>query len=211
MRLFFAFSLIVTSAAIARTQPPPKAVDTTPKPYFGVPVKLKAYPQSTAKKSLASGIEALEKGETSYLVAHLLDREFVELRLSDRAKQFEAAVELELAQLRDFQIRNRDTILPEDRLPTDRAAFNNLIIERSRERAFRQLARDIEEKLLNDPQSLRDMKKILRDGTITDEPGGARASHPDVRDRALYFKKVGDRWFLENRQEELPRKKDPGM
>ena len=62
------------------------------------------------------------------------------------------------------------------------------------------------EKLLNDPQSLKDLKKIMRDGTFADEPGGARASHPDVKDRALYLKKIGDRWFLENRQEDTPAK-----
>ena len=93
----------------------------------------------------------------------------------------------------------------------DRAKFNALIIERSRQLAFRQLIRDVEEKLLNDPQSVRDLRKILRGGTFTEEPGGGdRAAHPDVKDRAVYLKKIGDRWFLENRQEETPRK-EPGM
>jgi hypothetical protein len=210
MRLVFAFSLFVTTATLARTQPPPKAIDTTPQPRFGIPVRLKAYPQDTAKKALASAVEAIDNGDTAYLIAHLLDPGFVELRLSDRAKQNEALVEVELSRQRDYQIRNLDKFQPEDRLPTDRAKFNALIVERSRERAFRQLVRDVNEKLLNDPFSLKDLKKIMRDGTFTDEPGGARASHPDVKDRALYLKKIGDRWFLENRQEDLP-KKDPGM
>jgi hypothetical protein len=205
MRFVFALSLTVTAAALARTQPPPKEVTATLEPRFGIPVKIKTYPQDTAKKALASAVEAVEKADTSYLIAHLLDPGFVELRLSDRARQYEAAVELELARLRDFQIMNPDKFQPEDRVPLDRAKFNALIIERSRERAFRQLIRDVDEKLLNDPHALKDMKKILRDGTVADEPGGAKATHPDVKDRALYFKKIGERWFLENRQEEAPK------
>lgn len=210
MRLLFCLTLLVASAGLAFTQPPPKALDTTPQPRFGIPVRLKAYPQDTAKKALTSAVEAVEKADTAYLIAHLLDPGFVELRLSDRAKQYEAQVELELSRQRDFQLTHPDKFQPEDRLPTDRAKFLAMIIERSRERAFRQLIRDIDEKLLNDPQSLKDLKKIMRDGTIADEPGGARATHPDAKDRALYFKKIGERWFLENRQEDLP-KKDPGM
>jgi hypothetical protein len=58
----------------------------------------------------------------------------------------------------------------------------------------------------DDPQSFRDMKKILRDGTFTDEGAGTKAVHPIVMDSALFFKKIGDRWFLENRQAEEPKK-----
>ena len=65
-------------------------------------------------------MDAVEKRDTAYLVAHLLDPGFVELRLNDRAKQFEVTVELDLARQRDFQLANRDKFAPEDRLPTDR-------------------------------------------------------------------------------------------
>jgi hypothetical protein len=210
MRL--AFSLAVLAGSVVLAQEPP-VVTGPPPARFGVPVKQKVYPQDTAKKALGSAVEAIGKGDTSYLIAHLLDPGFVELRLADRAKQFEAPVELELAQRRDFQTANPDKVQPEDRIPTDREKFKALIVERSRERAFRQLIRDIEEKLRDDPQSYRDLRKILRDGTFTDEPGGgAKAVHPDVKDRALYFKKIGERWFLENRQTEEPKpeeKKEP--
>ncbi len=206
MRLIFALTFLVATAALARTQPPPKDIDTTPQPRFGIPVKLKAYPQDTAKKSLASAVEAIEKGDTAYLIAHLLDPGFVELRVADRAKQFAPTVELELATLRDLQIRNPESVRREDRLPTDRVQFSQLVNQRSRERAFRQLVRDVDDKLLNDPLAFKEMRKILRDGTIADEPGGAKATHADVKDRALYLKKIGDRWFLENRQEDAPAK-----
>jgi hypothetical protein len=210
MRLVFALLLLVTSTTLARTQPPPKPIDKTPKPRYGVAIKLKTYPQDTPRKALVSAVDAVEKGDTAYLVAHLLDPGFVDLRLNDRVKQFEANVELELSQQRDFQLANRDRFAPEDRLPTDRAKFEALIQDRSRLLAFRQVIRDVEEKLLNDPQALKDLRKIMRDGAFTDEPGGAKAMHPDVKDRVLYLRKIDDRYFLENRQDEAP-KKEPGM
>jgi hypothetical protein len=210
MRLVFALLLLVTTTTLAWTQPPPKAIDKTPKPRYGVAIKLKAYPQDTPRKALVSAVDAVEKGDTAYLVAHLLDPGFVDLRLNDRIKLFEANVELELSQQRDFQLANRDKFVPEDRLPTDRAKFEALIQDRSRQLAFRQLIRDVEDKLLNDPQALKDLRKIMRDGAFSDEPGGTRATHPDVKDKVLYLRKIDDRYFLENRQEDAP-KKEPGM
>jgi hypothetical protein len=210
MRLILAFVFLAASATLARTQPPPKEIDKTPQPRFGVPFKGKTYPQDTPKKALASAVDAVEKGDTAYLVAHLLDPGFVDLRLADRAKQFEPDVELALTRQRDFQLANRDKFPPEDRLPSDRAKFETVIQDRSRQQAFRQLIRDVEDKLLNDPQAMRDLRKILRDGALTEEPGGVRATHPDVKNRVLYLRKLGDRYFLENRQEDTP-KKEPGM
>jgi hypothetical protein len=205
MRPVFALAVLAGSVALAQDPGPPR----DPDPRFGVKAKVKSYPQDTAKKALRSAIEAAEAGEYAYLVAHLLDPAFVNQRLADRAKQFETGVELELANLRDFQIRNPDRFAPEDRLPADRARFNALVVQRSRERAFKQLANDVSDKLRDDPQALRDLKKILREGTFEDTPTGAKATHPDVKDQALFFRKIDDRWFLENRQEDLPGPKKP--
>jgi translation elongation factor EF-Ts len=104
---------------------------------------MKVYPQSTAKRALASAIAAVQSGDTAYLVAHLMDPGFVDFRLADRAKQYEAEVEVALSRLRATQIRNPDKYAPAERLPTDRAKFAALIVEQSRERAFKQLVRDI--------------------------------------------------------------------
>ncbi|MBA4187590.1 MAG: hypothetical protein C0467_06180 [Planctomycetaceae bacterium] len=203
MRLVFAIALVSGSMALAQ---PPKDPDL-PKEIparFGIPPKVKAYPQDSAKKTLLSAIEAIEKGDTTYIVAHLLDPGFVEFRVADRAKQFEAPAEIELSRLRDFQIRNPEKYPVADRLPTDRAKFAALIIERSREQAFKQLVRDVQSKLMDDPLSIKDLQKLLRDGMVTDTETGAKLTHADVKDKALYFRKIDDRWFLENRQEDIP-------
>jgi len=203
MRLIFAIALVSGSVALA--QPPkdpdlPKEVE----PRFGVSPKGKAYPQDSAKKALYSTIEAIEKGDANYIVAHLLDPGFVELLVAERAKQYEAAAEIELSRLRDFQLRFPEKYPPSDRLPTDRAKFNALIIEKSRERGFKQLVQDVQTKLLDDPLAVKDLQKLYRDGMVVDTETGAKITHADVKDRALYLRKIEDRWFLENRQEDIP-------
>ncbi len=207
MRLVFAIALLTGSVALAQPPKDPGKDPELPKEIpvrFGVYPKSKTYPQDTARKTLLSALEAIEKGETGYIVAHLLDPGYVELRIAERAKQFEAPAEIELSRLRDFQIRNPEKFPPSDRLPTDRAKFNAVIIERSRERAFKQLVEDVKVKLLDDPLAIKDMQKLFRDGMLVDTETGSKMSHMDVKDRAMYFRKIDDRWFIENRQEELP-------
>jgi hypothetical protein len=204
----FAFALVLLSGIIVLADDEtPQLILKEPEPRYGVAAKLKIYPQTTAKKALESAIDACDKGDYAYLLAHLLDPGFVEVRLTERAKQFEAQVEIDLSRLRDFQYANPDRFKPEDRLPLDKKKFAAVIVEQSRERAFKQLIRDVEQKLRDDPQSLKDMKKILR-GTFTDEGGGVKAVNPTVKDSALYFKKIGDRWYIENRQAD-DAKKEP--
>jgi hypothetical protein len=206
MRLVFALTLL--SGTVALAQDP---VAKEPEPRFGVAPKLKVYPQSTPKQALKSALTAIQSGDTAYLVAHLLDPGFVELRLSDRAKQYEADLELQLSRRRDEQIRNPDRYAAADRLPTDRAQFVALIVEESRKAAFRQLIQDINQKVLDDPESFRDMRKLLADGKFEDAETGAKVTHPAVKFRALYLRKIGDRYFLENRQDDQAEpKKEPG-
>ncbi len=211
MRFVCSSVLLSAVVALGSAQPPATGDGKEPiPPRYGVLGKPEVYPQKTAKRALLSALEAIEKGEYAYLVAHLLDPDFVDGRIADRAKQYEAEAELELTRRRDFQLKNRDKFRPEERLPTDREAFQALVDQQSREMAFKQLVRDVEVKLLNDPIALKELKKIARDGTFTDTETGAKATHEQVKHRAVFFRKIGDRWFVENRQEELPPKKEPG-
>jgi hypothetical protein len=200
-----ALFLLLCGLTAAAQEPPPQAIKEA-EPRYGIPVKLKIYPQATAKQALESVIEACEKDDFGYLVAHLLDPAFVDQRVADRARPLEAAIEVELTKLRDFQYANPDRVDFANRLPLDRNQFLAVVIEKSRERGGRLFTRDVETKLRDDPQALKDLKKILRDGTFTDEPGGAKAVHPMVKDKAVYFKKIGERWFVENRQAEETKK-----
>ena len=203
MRLSLALLLMGGLAALADDAP---GLPKEPEPRYGVTAKVSTYPQTSAKRALESTIEACEKDDYKYLVAHLLDPAFVDARAADRGKQFEPAVEVELTKLRDFQYANPDRVDAFDRLPRDRNQFLAVVIAKSKERGFQQLTRDVEVKLREEPQTIKDLKLILRGGAFTDAAGGAVATHPQVKEKSLYFRKIGDRWFLENRQTEEPKK-----
>jgi hypothetical protein len=223
MRPALAAALLLGAAALACTQEPPATPPLDPQPRFGVQPRFKTYPQGSAKQALQSAVEAIEKGEARYLVAHLMDPQFVEARLADRARQFEPAVDVEFARLRDVQKANPDRYPADTRLPDDPGRFRAAVAAEARRRAFAQLVRDVEDKLADDPQVLRDLRRILIAGTSDDGDPVARFTHPEVKDRALFVRKVGDRWYLENRQadekaepkkepdeKKEPDKKDPG-
>ena len=211
MRTAFAAAVLFGAAALALAQPPK---DPPPEPVpvakdgsrYGVKVRLKQYPQAAPKEALKSVVAAVEAADYPYLVAQLLDPKFVDDAVAERAKLLEPAAEAELAQLRDFQRANPNTVAPEDRVPLDPKGLRALAAVKARDRGYRQLLRDIRQKLTDDPQAVKEMRRIVRDGSFADADPAATATHPDVKGRALYFKKGGERWFLENRQADEPKK-----
>lgn len=213
MRTAFAFATLLGTAALALSQERPKQPEEVP-PRFGLPYRPKAYPQATPKQALESAIAATEKGDVNYLVAHLLDPTFVDARLADRGKLFERTVEAELIKLRDIQRKNPDNYPVDVQVPEQPAKFQARVEADARARAFAQLVRDVQAKLIDDPEVLKDLRKFNRQGTFP-EAGATgdtvKVGLPDVKDRAVFLKKIGDRWYIENRQveEKEPGKKEP--
>lgn len=204
MRSLFAFALFLGTASFAVPQEGrPKNPDEIP-PRFGVVFKGKLYLQTTPKEALQSAIDVAEKGEFNYLVAHLLEPGFVDARIADRAKQFEPSVEASLAALRDFQLKNLDKIAVEARLPVDATKFRERIVADSKTAAFKQLVRDVQDKFADDPEVLKDLRRFRSQGNFPDMAAGdtAKIGAVDVKDRSLFIKKIGDRWYLENKQTE---------
>ena len=200
MRCVLALAVMVGAAALASSQEKPKAAEEIPT-RLGLAARLKEYPQASPKQTLESVVAAADKGDFTYLVAHLLDPAFVDARLGDRVKQFEPTVETNLAALRDFQQKNIDRVPREARVPTDPTAFRDRVIADARAAALRQLVRDVQEKLTDDPEVLKDLRRFNRQGTFPEAAGDtAKVGLPDVKDRAVFLKKIGDRWYVENRQ-----------
>jgi hypothetical protein len=192
--------------APAKDPEPDYVAPKAPEPRYGVKPRLKQYPQDSPKVVLKAALAALDAGDYQYLVAQLLDPKFVDDGVTERAKLFEPGVLAELAQLRDFQRANPAKFTPDERIPLDAQGFATLVANTARDRAFKVLLRDVQQRLTDDPQSVREMRRMLRDGSFADADPAASVTHPDVKGRALYFRKVGDRWFLENRQAEEPKK-----
>lgn len=66
---------------------------------------------------------------------------------------------------------------------------------------FDELVKETTTKLSQDPTELKEMRQILRDGEWQEGEGTASA-HLKDKERTVFFKKIGDRWYLENRQKD---------
>jgi hypothetical protein len=205
MRKPISLVLVLGLSSLAAAQEGrPKGPEVTP-PRFGVPFKGKVYLQTTPKESLNSVIEAAEKGDFGYLVAHLMDPSFVDARINDRAKQFEPAVEANLAALRDFQQKNLDKVLPEARVPADADKFRERVSINAKAAAFKQLVRDVQDKFTEDPEVLKAMRLFRSGGNFPEAAGDvAKIGHAEIKDRSLFIRKIADRWYVENRQNDEP-------
>lgn len=193
---------VLLAGSVALAQEKAKGPEEIPVRY-GLPYKAKAYPQATPKEALESVLAAADKGEVSYLVAHLLDPAFVDGRVEDRARQYEPAVEAGLVKKRDAQRQDPAGVRDEDRVPDEPDKFRARVAADARAAAFAQLVRDVGEKLADDPEVLKDLRRFNRQGTFPEAPAEtAKVGLPEVRDRAVFLKKVGDRWYVENRQSE---------
>jgi len=206
-RLILLAGLAVALAPAAQAQPP-AVVEVEPR--YGIPGNPRLFPQTDPKTTLASAVKAVESGRYDYLVAHLMDEKYVEGRIDDRARLVEPAVDAELRALRDRQ--KRDTAFDKRlQLPDDPVQFNERVRQEARVRAFRQVVRDAEEKLTDDPTLVKELRRYLREGDFTAGTNAAAAALRDVKDRQVFFKKVGERWFIENRQQPAPEAKPPAV
>ena len=203
MRISLVLAILFGATSLAVAQPE----KTPPQPRFGVAPNLVGYPQANAKDALNSAIRAIEREKYDYLAAHLLDAKFVDARVADRAKLLETAVDQELRTVRENQRKDSDVPLREQ-LPSDPALFADVVKEEARNRAFKFVIKDIRQHLTEHPEYLKDFKRFLRDGQFTDGGDSANATLRDLKDKQLNFKKVANRWYVEDRQGiEQPEKK----
>jgi hypothetical protein len=210
-KMVLALTAFAAASALAAGQPPadPKAAKQLRT--YGVVTRLRAFPQDTPQAAVRSVITAIEKGEIDYLVAHLMEPAFVDARVEDRRQQLLGVVEDDLKRLRAQQQQAPERYDVSVRVPVDVTLFKEKVADESKRRAFAQVVRDVTDKLADDPQALRDLRRFARDGVFPAAGMGttAKVTIPDVRDRAVFLKKVDDRWFLENRQTEAAEPKEP--
>jgi hypothetical protein len=176
-------------------------------PRYGQTFRPKAFPQGSAREVVASAILAVEKNDFAYLAAHLLDPAFVDARVeamsAGPSNPYRKAAEAELIRLRDIQRKNPDAVPAARRVPEDAKQFDDRLGAEARGLAFAQLTRLMKDKFADDPEVLKDLRRFARGGTFPDPgaPGDAvRVELPDVKDRALFLKRAGGRWYVENKQ-----------
>jgi hypothetical protein len=189
MRPFFALSIALLLAAAA-----PAQLKEVP-PRFDIIHNPDLYGQRTPQETLRSVLTAVAGDRYDYIVAHLLDPAYVEARLQTTQAYYEklaaeqVAATASGAALRGPELQAR---------VTDIATRMNV----------RQLADAMRKKMADEPDNLKDLRRFARDAEFKDAGESATATLKDVKDRAVYFKKVGDLWFLENRKDERPPAKE---
>lgn len=190
--------VLVFTAAVGFAQEP--RLIEEPQPKFGIPYLGGLYPQSSAKQTLDSVLKAIDKGRFDYLVAHLMDETFVDSRIAVRAVEILPAVERDLRAKRDKQRQDPASVPPEEKLSLEPKAFDTQVQAEARNRAFKVVVADVKEKLGDDPESLKELKRFSREGTAAEAGDTATITLRDVKDRKVFLKKKDGRWFVENRQ-----------
>jgi hypothetical protein len=189
--------VLLTGWVAGQPQPAP------PEPRYGVAPSTEAYPQATPQAALASVLKAADKNRWEYLTAHLLDPKFVDKRVGERADKLLPEVERELQAERDA----RRTGPREARLPEDPSGFADLVRAEATQRAFRQFTQTVRATLAENPDHLKELRRFALNGTYTAGGDVGQVTLPGLKDRAVYFRKVGDRWHVEDRQKPDAEKK----
>jgi hypothetical protein len=158
MRRVFLLWIVLCWDVGVRAQAPK---DTPPRRY-GIEANLRDYPQETPKETLASVLQAIERGRINYLLAHLADPAFVDNRVK--------------------------VVYGGD---------------------FEELVRETTSKLADNPNSVKELQRFLKEGEWEAGDTSASVKLKDTKDRQVFFRKIGRRWFLENRQKSEPAKTEP--
>ena len=188
----------VGALALAQEAPAPAA-------RYGVPLSAEAYPQGNPKEALSSALRAIEKDRVEYLAAHLLDPKLIDGRVEERAKQMEDAVEKELRLVRDEQLRQG--VSRRERLPSDAGDFAAVVRDQARARAFKLVVRDVRGHLAESPETVKEFRRYLRDGTVIDAGEAATVTLKDAKETQVNLRRVGVRWHLEDRKGPEPLEK----
>ena len=157
---------------------------------FGLRQSPELYPQDSPKNALYSVLRAIDKDRFDYFVAHLLEPGYVTEQLAISYPHFErqarALVEKEQLTKKGF----------------DREFIINRIRDLATQANVEHLVQRIRTKLDNDPDSIRDLRRMLKEGSFEDAGQTSVGKLKDAKDRALFFKRVGDRWYIENKMQE---------
>ena len=74
---------------------------------------------------------------------------------------------------------------------------------------FEELVRETTGKLADNPAALKELQRFLKEGEWEGGETSANAKLKDVKDQQVFFRKIGHRWYLENRQKPEPAKTEP--
>jgi len=74
---------------------------------------------------------------------------------------------------------------------------------------FATCVQDVQTKLTDDPEAVRELRKFLVRGEITENGDTAMVKVAELPQRVVMLKKIGKRWFMENRRTPPPAAPEP--
>ena len=154
---------------------------------FRVLYNAELYPQATPHQSVRALLRALDKERYDYLIAFLLEQNYVNDQLRITAANFEQAAR---AQVEGEKLEAKGF---------DQAFIRNRVRELAEQANFENLARRIRTKLDEDSEAVKELRKLYREGDLVEAGDTATLKHPDLKDRQLFFRNVNGRWYIENK------------
>ncbi|QEL18180.1 hypothetical protein [Limnoglobus roseus] len=198
MRTVWTVTILLTLPAFAAAQTTAAKVA----PRYGIAINTRTFTQTTAKETLTSAIKAVEENRFDVLVAHLIDPKVTEARAAENGRLLENEVEKDLQQVREKQRANPINVASEEKLPFEPMAFAQFVKAEAKVRGFKAAIEEVRQKFAGDTSLIPEMKRFLRDGDFTNTPDGAKVTLKDAKGKAIFFTKVNDRWFIEDRKED---------
>ena len=219
MRMLLAIGLMALTVVPAFAQDEPRVLPTV---RFGINHLPENYPQTTPQEALTSLLRAIDRDRVEYAIAHLLDVDFV----ADELKQIASAYPAELRAttlkalietLRKIAIQTNSTdrfeelaaIYPD--LKTLERRYNieetplmadaKLSLEGLRAFLFKQLIANVQRKMMDDPESVKTLRRLSREGLL--KTTGDKATLTDKSNplNVVHFRLITNRWFMENRRD----------
>jgi hypothetical protein len=201
MRIAVTLTFLLGMTATATAQRP---ADAQPAQRFNVVYNDRFFPQTTPKAALASLVRAADLAQFDYIASYLMDEKLADEKIAEGAKEVEAAVERDLRAQREQERADPFKPAPENRLSLDPAEFAKRVQAEATSRGYAQLVRELRERFAEDPSHIRDLQRFLREGEVTMTEATAKMTLKADKGRAIFFKKAGNRWFLEDRIQDAP-------
>jgi hypothetical protein len=171
-------------------------------PRYGIMINTRTYTQQSPQETLASTIRAIEENRFDVLVAHLIDEKVSEAKAIEQARVLENEAEVHLRGVREKQKANPLGVKPEEKLPYEPKEFDAFVKFEAKNRGFMATIEDVRKKFTADSNIVKEMKRYLRNGEFNVSGDTAKVVLKDAKGKGIFFVKVKNRWFIEDRQEE---------
>jgi hypothetical protein len=66
--------------------------------------------------------------------------------------------------------------------------------------SFERLLQTVRDNFANNPEELKQLRRFLAEGEVEESGEAAAFKHKDIKSRQVFLRKIGGRWYVEDRQ-----------